>query len=60
MTLRRLKTRAQAKLGHYEVYSRRMYGFDNDPFGELPLREKRRNFRSRIGVSRNNPWRKHV
>lgn len=60
MSIRKAKRRAQEKHGHYEVYSRRIHGWDNNPFGGLSPRECRRNFRSRLGVSHASPWRKHV
>jgi hypothetical protein len=60
MTLRELKHRAQEKHGHYNVYSCRIQGYENDPFGELSRQELRRNFRSRIGIStsKGGRWRK--
>jgi hypothetical protein len=60
MKVRQLKRRGQEMLGHYEVHSSRIRGWDNNPFGDLSWRECRRSFRSRVGVSRSRPWRKHV
>lgn len=58
--LRKLKKRAQEMHGHYNVHSARIRRIDNDPFGEYTLKQLRGSFRSRVGVSRKQPWRNHV